>query len=187
MRVAVYDKNPGGGGLAQRLLCFSWKLGCVLHWLLGRLDAYYGASSWEDAFQWLASQPKPLRMVQYWGHGSPGSVWLAQMRVNESDFGKLIPAINCDTVIWFRACSVFQGGAGYAFSKYLVDLLQCTVAGHTRTIGLFQSGLHTRRPNELPSWKVTEGDAGPAWLVGLGLRWGNNTILCLRASIPHGW
>lgn len=187
MKVAVYDKNPGGGGTWQGFLCLTWKIGCFIHKLFGLLDDYYGASSWDDAFKWLETRPKPLTMVQYWGHGSPGAAWLAQIRFTEADFKRLIPSMTPSSTLWFRTCSTFQGEAGYTLSKYLCDLLQCTVAGHTKTIGFFQPGLHTRRPNEIPSWKVTEADAGNSKLVYMGLQIDSRTIFCLRASIPKGW
>jgi hypothetical protein len=52
---------------------------------------------------------------------------------------------------------------------------------------MLQSGLHTRKPNQDPSWSLEETDKGPAWLRGMGIQFGNNTIFCLRASIPKGW
>jgi len=186
MRVAIYDKNPGTG-FNQWFLALTWKIGCFLHKLFGKLDDYRAATSWEDAFAWLEHQPKPLTSIQYWGHGSPGSVWLAQKAMPATRFRALIPYVTPDTVIWFRTCSTFQGQRGYDFSKYLVDLLQCTVAGHTRIIGLLQGGLHTRKPNELPSWPLTEGEHPKSFWASLGLKGGNHTIFCLRASIPKGW
>jgi hypothetical protein len=186
MRVAIYDKNPGPG-FNQWFLCLTWKIGCFLHKLFGKLDAYYGAESWDAAFAWLEHQPKPLTSIQYWGHGSPGSVWLAQKALPSTRFRGIIPSVTPDTVLWFRTCSTFQGQRGYDFSKYLTTLLNCTVAGHTRVIGVFQSGLHTRKPNQEPGWPLEEKDKGPAWLVGMGIQFGNNTIFCLRSSIPKGW
>jgi len=187
MRVAVYDKNPGGGGTWQGFLCLTWKIGCFLHKLFGKLDDYYGAASWDDAFKWLETRPKPLMMIQYWGHGSPGTAWLAQMKLDEHQFIRLVASMTPSSTLWFRTCSTFQGQHGYDISKYLSTLLNCTVAGHTRTIGVLQSGLHTRKPNQPATWPLNEADEGNPKLVNLGLQWGNNTIFCLRASIPSGW
>jgi Domain of unknown function (DUF4347) len=186
MRVAIYDKKPGSG-FNQAFLCLTWKIGCFLHKLFGKLDAYYGAESWEDAFKWLETRPGLLTSIQYWGHGSPGCVWLAQINVDRSQFKRLVTKVTPNTVLWFRTCSTFQGQKGFDISEYLTKLLGCTVAAHTRTIGILQSGLHTRKPNQPPSWPVTEGDDGPKWAVSVGLQFGNNTIFCLRASIPKGW
>lgn len=186
MRVAVYDKNPGPG-FSQWFLALTWRIGCFLHKLFGKLDAYYGATSWNDAFAWLERQPAPLVSVQYWGHGSPGNVWLAGKFVERSSFKRLAGKISPDGVLWFRTCSTFQGIAGHSFSAYLTQILNCTVAGHTRIIGVLQSGLHTRKPGEEPRWAVTEANEGWPIFVQAGWQLGTNTIFCLRATIPEGW
>lgn len=186
MRVAIYDKNPGVG-FGQWFLALTWKIGCFLHKLFGKLDDYHAAGSWEEAFAWLESRPGLLASIQYWGHGSPGCVWLAQVNLDRSQFKRLVTQVPPNAVLWFRTCSTFQGQRGYDISDYLTKLLNCTVAGHTRVIGVFQSGLHTRKPGQAPSWPLDESDGGPAWMVSLGLQWGTNTIVCLRASVPEGW
>jgi hypothetical protein len=186
MRVTVYDKNPGPG-FSQWFLKISWFLGCWIQRLFGAVDAYYGAASWDDALDWLAKQPKPLLSIQYWGHGSPGTVWLAGASVNRSVFGKIIPSVKPETVLWFRTCSTFQGQAGHDFSKYLTELLNCTVAAHTRIVGVFQGGLHTRKPKQEPSWPLSEGEFKDSKLAKMGLKWGTNTVFCLATKIPKGW
>jgi hypothetical protein len=186
MRVAVYDKNPGPG-VNQWFLALSWRIGCFLHKLFGKLDAYHAATSWDDAFEWLLKQDSQLTSVQYWGHGGAGNVWLAGKYVERSAFKKLAGKIAPSGVLWFRTCNTFRGLAGYTFSKSLSETLGCTIAGHTRTIGVFQSGLHTLKPGEEPRWSIDEKDEGPPLLSQSGLQLGNNTIFCLRATIPEGW
>ena len=186
MRVTVYDKNPGVG-LAQWFLKTSWFLGCFIQKLLGQVDAYYGATSWLDAIEWLTRQPKPLMSIQYWGHGSPGRVWLAQKTVAAAGFLPLKSRVAKASVIWFRTCSTFQGQEGYDFSANLSNLLDCTVAGHTRIVGLLQGGLHTRAPHTDPSWPITDGEFPPSHMASNGLKSGNNTVTCFATEIPHGW
>ena len=89
MRVTVYDKKPGVG-LSQWFLSFFWAAGCFIQKLFGKVDAYYGATSWDDAMSWLVGRPGTLTSVQYWGHGSPGIVWLAQMAIPLEKFIILI-------------------------------------------------------------------------------------------------
>lgn len=186
MRVTIYDKNPGVG-FSQWFLKVSWAVGCWFQKLFGAVDAFYGAKDWEDAKAWLLSQKEPLTVIQYWGHGSPGAVWLAQKLVPISEWLLLKPVVDPPkTLLWFRACSVFQGLAGHIFSQKLADGLGCTVAGHTRIIGPFQGGLHTRKPNTEPSWPVDEGTIKPKWPDHLKW-WSPNTIFCLRTKIPEGW
>ena len=69
---------------------------------------------------------------------------------------------------------------------HLADLLDCTIAAHTRVIGLWQGGLHTHQPRTLPSWPVDEGEYKgllPAHLFPVG----NNVIFCMTTRIPEGW
>ena len=185
MRVTVYDKNPGPG-VAQWFLKLSWFLGCFLQKLFGQVDAYYGASSWDDALQWLQAQPGELTSIQYWGHGSPGCVWLAQKPLLFGGLNPLKPKLTRASVIWWRTCSTFQGHSGYAFSEAMANALECTVAGHTRVIGLLQGGLHTRRPHQAPSWLLEEGEPPPSWLPSWAI-WGPHTIWCFQTKIPDGW
>ena len=185
MRVTIYDRNPGPG-FSNKFLKFSWFLGCFFQKLFGKVDAYYGATSWDDALTWLAARPGHLMSIQYWGHGSPGRVWLGRKRLLVEDCKVIREKVLPGSVIWFRACSVFRGLAGYDFSADLSNLLGCTVAGHTRIIGPLQGGLHTRKPNTPPSWPETEGEFPTSWWP-CWLRRGNNTVTCFATKIPNGW
>lgn len=185
MRVTVYDKNPGVGFI-QWCLKTSWFLGCFLQKILGLVDAYYGAESWDDALKWLEAQPGPLMSIQYWGHGGPGRVWLAQKMMPQDLLLPLKTKVLMDSVIWWRTCSTFQGAAGYAFSAHLADSLNCVVAGHTRIIGLIQGGLHTRRPHEPARWPIEEAEPKSSWLPSWAV-WGTHTVTCCRTTIPEGW
>jgi hypothetical protein len=187
MRVTIYDKLPGHSFM-QRCLGFSWFLGCWFQKLIGKVDKYYGASSWADAIDWLkAQQPALLTNIQYWGHGRPGKVMLAGRYLDIGTMVALKPCVAPNTIIWFRTCSTFQGVPGHEFSSTLSNLLGCVVAGHTRVIGLFQGGLHTRRAGAPASWPTTEGEFKENILSNNGLIWGNNTIFCLTTDVPKGW
>ena len=186
MRVTVYDKKPGAG-FSQWFLSFSWAAGCWLQKLFGKVDAYYGASSWAEALVWLAGRPGTLTSIQYWGHGSPGTTYLAGQTLPINKFITILkPKISPTSVLWWRTCSSFQGAQGHVFSRRLADELGCIVAGHTRNIGPVQGGLHTRKPMTSPSWPVTEGELPKSWLPD-HLRWGSNSIFCLTTKILDGW
>lgn len=185
MRVTIYDKNPGPG-FRQWFLKTSWLVGCLFQKLFGAVDDYYGATSWDDAVIWLRNRPSKLTMIQYWGHGSPGAIWLGGRYGWFGVFGDATNNIDSNTVVWLRTCSTFQGPAGHEYSEKMSDLLGCTVAGHTRIIGPLQGGLHTRKPYSDPSWPVTEGELPKSWIPSF-FRWGNNTVTCLATKIPSGW
>lgn len=183
MRVVIYDDDRSAD---QAFLRRSWQVGCALQKSLGFVDETLAASTWESAFAWLASRKAPLTSIQYWGHGQPGQVLMARVPMRVSDWAVVKPLLTRETMVWFRTCSTFQGQAGHDFSNELTSLLDCVVAGHTRIIGPTQGGLHTRRPGEPPRWPIDEGELPPS-RVPPWLRWGTNTIFCLKTQVPAGW
>ena len=186
MRLTIYDKAPGDR-LTDHALAFWWMVGCWIQKLFGQVDDYYGATSWDDAKQWLMSKPGPFMSVQYWGHGLPGTVYLAGKPVGWDQWLLLKPKMLPTSLLWFRICSSFQGRMGYQLSQTLADGLGCTIAGHTRIIGFVQGGLHTRKPNTQPSWPQSEAEFPTSWYAESGLQWGNNSIFCFQTKIPDGW
>lgn len=185
MRVTIYDKNPGEG-FFQWFLKTSWLLGCVFQKLIGAVDAYYGAMSWDDAQTWLLTQKSPITVIQFWGHGGPGTLWFAGKATSTEEWLSIKPILVPQSLVWFRSCSVFQGPDGQVFAKRLADGLNCTIAGHTHIVGLFQGGLYTQKPNTMPSWSITEGVLPSRWRSDFS-PWLKHTILCLQWWIPKGW
>jgi len=188
MRVTIYDKKPGPG-ITNSFLAISWAIGAALQKFAGTADETYGALSWDDALSWLAAKPAgTLISIQYWGHGSPGTAYLAGQPLPLNKFIATVKSkVTPLSLVWWRVCSSFQGAQGYTFSKRLADELNCVIAGFTRVIGPMQGGLHTRKPNTEPSWPVTESELPKSWLTDAGLARGNNTIFCLTDKIPDGW
>lgn len=184
MRVTVYDKNPGPG-VDQWFLKMTWLIGCWLQKLFGAVDEYKGVSSWEEAHQWLMSLNQ-IESLQYWGHGSPGAVWISQKLITAKQWASLRDRMMPSSLIWFRTCSTFQGLKGITYAKEVANGLGCTAAGHTRIIGPLQGGLHTIGPNAPATWPIAEGEFPTSWWPP-HLRWGNNTITFLATKIPKGW
>lgn len=185
MRVIIYDKKPGKG-LDQWFLMVCWLIAAHIQKLFGLVDVVKGFDSWNDAKLWLVYSPiNYYSSIQYWGHGSPGNVWLNGERLQKESLLQLKNKLSPSSIIWFRTCSTFQGAAGQKFAKYLADNLKCVIAGHTRVIGLLQGGLHTITANTIPSWSVDEGEP-KSWLPSY-LVWGPNTITCFQTKIPNNW
>ncbi len=180
-----------------------WSVGGFVYAGLGRIDAARGVSSWAEALEWVVEHAqatgRPLEEVQYWGHGRRGGALiandvldLASLRGTHLERVRALRACFASESRgwWFRTCETVGGTAGHAFARAWSDLLDQRVAGHTHVIGFWQSGLHTVRPGEAPSWSVTEGlrDAHDETEVALGsspLR--PHTIHCLQGTIPRGW
>lgn len=183
MKVAVYDKNPGEGW-SNKGLALSWLVGCFLAKLFGAIDEYHGATSWEDAIAWLKSKGE-LDEIQYWGHGSPGQIWLSGKALAVNDLAGI--KMSEDGLVWWRVCSSFQALRGMTFASRVSKLLNCDVAGHTRIIGLVQGGLHVWKKDQmLPSWLLEEGEPASTWFPSW-LKWDKRSILCFRMSVPKGW
>lgn len=184
MRVILYDKNPGTGFM-QWCLKTSWLLGCLFQKFVGIVDDYHGVSSLVETEAWLKTKA-PLTVIQYWGHGSSATCYLAGQAIPMSFWLSLKPLVRPNTLLWFRVCKFLQGAPGIYFSGILANGLGCTVAGHTRIIGLWQGGLYTRAPNSMANWSLNEGDES-SWLREDFNPFNKHTIIFLRTSIPRGW
>lgn len=185
MRVVIYDKKPGQG-FEQWMLMACWFVAAHVQKLFGKVDVVKGFTSWNEMCHWLVHcEIQLFSSIQYWGHGSPGNVWMNGQPLQKEELLQLRNKLSAQSVLWFRTCSTFQGARGQKFASYLANNLDCIIAGHTRIIGLLQGGLHTITPRTMPSWSVDEGEP-KSWLPSY-LVWGPNTIICFATRIPKGW
>lgn len=170
LRLMVYDRTCTGPGWRPGL-SHAWASGSVLYKALGRLDATRGVASWDEALRWLAEYrpDRPIGEVQYWGHGKWG---LARADRQPLDIDALSSGHPLHAPLkavaermlpgdqglwWFRTCETFGARPGQRFARALADFLGCRTAGHTYIISHWQSGLHSLRPGEEPSWPDDEG------------------------------
>jgi len=204
LRLLVYDRTCRGPGLGRRLSS-AWAAGSVLYRALRRLDASHGASGWEEALGWLTSyEPdRPIREVQFWGHGRWGCVLIGKQALGRAALrpgdphneacarlrARLVPG--GEALVWLRTCEAFGAEAGQDFARRLAGFFGCRVAGHTFTIGYWQSGLHSLVPGGVPDWPLDEGlAAGTPRMPERALPslpGAPHTISCLRGEIPEGW
>lgn len=198
MRVVVYDRTcvSTGGHLTP-----AWAAGVLLYRGLGRIDDVCGVASWREALTWLASRPRPIRELQYWGHGRWGSARVASDVLDRSalamghPYRALLEAVRerlaPGALVWFRTCETLGAHAGIDFAERLADFLGARVAGHTYIIGFHQSGLHGLAPGQRADWSPSEGIAeGPPDAPRRAKRsrpWAPRTITCLDGAIPEAW
>lgn len=205
VRLMIYDDttiDDGWHGWKEDGLAYSWFAGGRLYRWARWLDKVKGVSSWAEAFEWMMAEGKkePISMIQYWGHGSWGHVWIGKKgfnlrsikknNANAQKWQELRQYLTDDAVIWFRTCSTFGGPVGKAFASEFAKLVNCKVAAHTHIIGPLQSGLHTLKPEQEPYWPddegiktLPDGSKESVW-SGFGAP---NTVFCLKGSIPEGW
>ncbi len=202
VRLMVFDRTCRGRPLLPGL-SHAWGAGRHLYRALGRIDASFGATSWPEALEWLATAHAgaPLAEVQYWGHGNWGTARIAADVLDERSLApghphhaglealrrRLLPGD--DGLFWFRTCETFGTEKGQRFAVALACFLGCRVAGHTHVIGFLQSGLHSLLPGEAPDWPADEGvrpDAGAAARGRSSSLRAPGTITCLHGRVPRG-
>lgn len=202
LRLMVYDRT-----CARRFLpglTTAWRAGALLYRGLGRLDATFGAASWDEALAWLATyEPsRAIGEIQYWGHGNWGCVKIDRERLDRAalSVGHPLHARLCavrerlapgDALVWLRTCESFGARAGLDFAARLADFTGARVAGHTFVIDAVQSGLHGLCPGHAPDWSAEEGllegtpDA-PA-RARRSSPTAPRTITCFDGEVPSDW
>jgi hypothetical protein len=201
LRLVVYDatqrqRRPAALGL-------SWQYGSYLYRALGRIDASHGAHAFADALGWLAQHEatRPIQELQFWGHGKWGRIFIDGESLDRSvlhaphqhhaAFQSVRERLTPNALIWFRTCETLGAQPGHDFAAALSDATGARVAGHTFSIGFFQSGLHCLRPGQRPHWSTSEGLARgtpeqPEAALGSSPR-APNTITCLDGVVPDAF
>lgn len=191
--IMFYDSSDWAG----EELRFSWITGGKFYKLFRSVEHHDGFDSWIKALNWINSvEPdKKINSLQFWGHGSPGRVWIngeylsARSVLASSEhrahLNNLKNRLTKDSLVWFRSCNVFSGKEGKLFAKVMATALDCKIASHTFIVGPWQSGLHSISPGQEPYWGDEEGmkDGEKLW----SMPWSPNTIFCLTGKVPKGW
>lgn len=200
LRLMIYDRTCHGPGPLPGLT-LTWQVGGWLYRVWGRLDAVYGASSWAEALNWLATYQdgRSIDEVQFWGHGNWGCAKIAGESLDEhiiepddprhEELRRVKTRLSGpDALWWFRTCETFGRAIGQRFAQRWAHFLGTRVAGHTYVIHWAQSGLHSLRPGEAPQWSIDEGVRPDGSTRG---QWSTfrspHTISCLHGRIPPAW
>jgi hypothetical protein len=199
LQLVVYDRTCRGQiGLG---LTNAWSAGLRLYRVFGRVHSGYGARSFVDALDWLATVESNQRIasVQLWSHGKWGNARIGDQLLDERALlrgSALAPRLESlrarllpGALFWFRTCESFGALRGQRFARAFADFMGCRVGGHSYVIGAWQSGLHGLEPGAQPSWDPAEGLAGGSPehpIRALPSSPGApNTISCLEARIPE--
>jgi hypothetical protein len=171
--------------------------------VLGRFDAYRGASSWDEAMRWLSTvhPTRSIAEIQFWGHGKWGCANFDHERLDlaalssEHPLHRRLEAVrertSAQSLWWFRTCETFGAQPGHDFARAWTDWWGCRAAGHTYIIGPLQSGLHTLAPGGSPDWSLREGllEGSPEepQKARRSSPRAPNTITCLHGHIPGAY
>jgi hypothetical protein len=200
----VYDRTCVGRRVLPGLSA-AWRTGAVLYRALGRLDATFGAASWDEALDWIARHDptRPIEEIQYWGHGKWGCVKIDREGLDREAFApshplhpklvavreRLVP--DGRALVWLRTCEAFGAQVGLDFAARLADFTGARVAGHTFVIDAFQSGLHGLSPGHAPAWSPIEGLLEGTPEAPKRARRSSpvapRTITCFDGAVPEGW
>jgi hypothetical protein len=198
----VFDKTCKRWGFG---LSTAWGAGSMLYRALGRLDATFGATTWDEALAWLATyEPaRPISEIQYWGHGRWGKVLVDADPLDASALRPghaLYPRVeavrerlvtNGDALVWLRTCEAFGARVGQDFASRLAETFRARVAGHTFIIGPLQSGLHGLHPGHAPDWSadegIAEGSADAPRRAEISMPGSPRTITCFDGEVPADW
>jgi hypothetical protein len=151
-----------------------------------------GVSSWDDAYEKVLGAVRPgtrLMELQWWGDGSPGAPRINGKTPPDDFWQPLSTLVTPDSLVWFRMCSVLFGRKGQSFAERTADELACRVAGHTRVIGVWQSGLCSVRPGVIQPFFPLDGYRWKEedWQKNTSGWREPRTIFCARMSVPGGW
>jgi RHS repeat-associated protein len=130
------------------------------------------------ALQKLDPKDRKIDYIEFWGHGSPGSMNVGNSRINsklldentpdddlsDQEFDDMIQLnllrqyLAPNAYIYFRGCHTFRGTDGKLFAKTAARFFDRKVVGHTGAIaGPIQTGMQSLEPDEEPDWDDEEG------------------------------
>jgi hypothetical protein len=202
LRLMLFDRTCTGRRMRPGL-SHAWWAGGHLYRGMRRFHASHGVDDWESGLQWLAGvhPDRPIAEIQYWGHGKWGAAFVAGEALDADALapsGRLRPRLEGlraqlapDALVWFRTCETFGAARGQEFARRFTDFFGGRAAGHTYIIGLWQSGLHTLRAGDVPTWSVDEGLSRGTPEHPVEALWSRrrepNTIHFLSGTIPAGY
>lgn len=159
MKLTIYDaaeNSPVG---------WSWAAGARLYKTSGYVQHVVPAKNWADGLRRVNDLTARYKIneIQFWGHGSPGKVYVAGKPLDVNGEHKILlsllgRSLEPNSFVWLRTCASFAGASGHSLATVLMNTLNCRVAGSTFNIGFpWHSGQHSLRPGATPAWPITEG------------------------------
>lgn len=183
MRVVLYDsreRSPVG---------LSWAAGARMMCTLGVVDVVIPCTSWTQALTTVAGL-RGVEQVQFWGHGSPGGVYINGDKLTADDIDQRVrdacQALRPTGLWWFRTCATFAGAPGQGFAAKWAAISHRRVAASTFNIGFpWHSGVHSVVPGQSPAWSTSEGisDGRVQWSSARA----PHTVTTWSMSIPEDW
>ena len=175
-----------------------WWPGGKLYRAAGMVDEVKPVLTWPELFYHLScQQEESVSRVEVWAHGSPGRVYINGRALKIGDDGGLAVAgvpsheldlllrsgtMTDDGVFWLRSCSSLAGPWGKIFAERLARKLECTAAGHTHHVAVWQAGFQATDVFGDALWEADEGGVNvKSW------PWSRRCIPAWANKIPEEW
>lgn len=202
LRLLIYDSTCLGSKPYLPGLTHSWIAGKHLYQITRPFHRSFGASSWHDALQFLATIAPlyTIEEIQFWGHGKWGRVMINGSPLDTSallpdhPYFPWLAAIKAriaspSSLWWFRTCETFGALSGIDFATQWAAFFQCRVAGHTQIIGPWQAGLHAIEAGQTPFWSpsngLIKGTPEAPTASAYSRLWHPRVISCLQPNLPQ--
>ena len=177
-RLMIFDNSE------KSFVGVTWKVGAKL--LSPRFDTILACTSWDDCLtklKRLEATGTVYDAVQFWGHGSPGNIYVGGKVAPDSLWVALSGLVRNTSTVWLRVCSFFAKENGKAAGNAVAAILGCRLLAHTHEIGKWacQSGLRAIvAPDKMAKWPDNEGGGG----TKSSAPWLANTVSALQVSEP---
>ena len=165
---------------------FTWKTGAKF--MARKDDLVLAVNSWDDCLKQLDNLfmgGQKFDVIQFWGHGSPGNVYVAG-KDDPYEFWIALASLvkSKESIVWLRVCSFFATKHGKREGNEIAAILKCKLMAHTYSIGHLasQSGTRMIDKNNPPLWSNTEGIKGSKFKDSAP--WAPHTVSALENDPP---
>ena len=150
-RLLIYDVSERG------FVGLTWKVGAFLfRW---KFDKIIAAKDFEECIVELKNLQEKYDEVQFWGHGSPGFIFINKEPSLGEFWLTLAKVLTPNANVWLRVCSFAAGSVGKTMMSRISKTLNAKLMAYTYVIGTYacQSGLRVVTPKDPPKWSSSEG------------------------------
>lgn len=180
-RLMIYDAKESS------FVGFTWKAGATV--FKPYFDKILAVTSWEDCENQVKALTEKYDEVQFWGHGSPGFIYVDRQPSPANFWFVLAAKLNEGATVWLRVCSFAASSLGKTMMNQISKTLKARLVAHTYSIGQWgcQSGTRAVTPTTPARWPSTEGVEKTAESTKLlsSSPWAPNTVFALTMKPPE--
>lgn len=176
-KLMIYDASE------KSFVGMTWKAGATL--FSPYFDKILAVHDWTDCERLVKELPEKYDEVQFWGHGSPGFIYVNKQPATASFWFALSEKVNPNANVWLRVCYFAATSFGKTMMNQISKNLNARVIAHTYSIGQWacQSGTRAVTPTALAAWPSTEG-VGADKSFSHSAPWAPNTVSALSLTPP---